>query len=179
MLAGLFHKWIPGQPKYDSCLTSAQGDEQRWKRKWLHQSPIPLLKEGEESSEIQTFAFTLGYYYIVFGGLDIFFLVVRWGEKEVTFWKKIRNGLLVEQIRISSKELNAPLDPMACVITVSQTKILIKMLIPKADFNCCLFISAATSRLDSQQPAFINFRYICWSGSFSQERSQGLCLFHR
>lgn len=29
MLAGLFHKWIPGQPEYDSCLTSAQGDALR------------------------------------------------------------------------------------------------------------------------------------------------------
>lgn len=49
-------------------------------------SPTPLLKEGEESSEIQTFGFTLGYYYIAFGGLDFFFLlVVRGGEKEVRF----------------------------------------------------------------------------------------------
>lgn len=38
-----------------------------------------------------------------------------------------------------------------CVITVSQTEILIGMLIPKADFNCCLFISAATNRPGAQQ----------------------------
>jgi hypothetical protein len=40
---------------------------------------------------------------------------------------------------------------MACVITTSQTKIVIRMLIPKAGFNCCLFISVVTNRPEAQQ----------------------------
>lgn len=42
------------------------------------------------------------------------------------------------------------LESVACVITVSQTETLIGTLIPKADFSCCLFISAATNRPEAQ-----------------------------
>lgn len=43
-LAGLFHKWIPGQPKYDSCLTSAQGAERDVRKKLVQPSFLLLLK---------------------------------------------------------------------------------------------------------------------------------------
>ena len=50
-LTGLFHKWIPGQPKYDSCLTPAQGDKPRWKRKWVQPSLNLLLKRRNRESD--------------------------------------------------------------------------------------------------------------------------------
>lgn len=50
-LTGFFHKQIPGQPQYDSCLTPAQGDKPRWKRKWVQPSLILLLKRRNRESK--------------------------------------------------------------------------------------------------------------------------------
>lgn len=90
-------------------------------------------------------------YCVLEGGL---FSWGRWwsGERggKVTFCKK-RKLVISEQIRTSSKEAEAWLEPAACVITVSQTEILITMLIPKAGFRGCLFILAASNRPVAQQ----------------------------
>lgn len=61
-LTGLFHKWIPGQPKYDSCLTPAQGDKPRWKRKWVQASLILLLKRRNRESKCIWLDFELWLY---------------------------------------------------------------------------------------------------------------------
>lgn len=61
-LTGLFHKWIPGQPKYDSCLTPAQGDKPRWKRKWVQPSLNLLLKRRNRESKCIWLDFELQLY---------------------------------------------------------------------------------------------------------------------
>lgn len=51
------------------------------------------------------------------------------------------------------------------------------MLIPKADFNCCLFISAASSRLDSQRPASINFAISADLEASARKGAKGFVFF--
>lgn len=144
-LAGLFPKWIPGQPKYDSCLTPAQGDELRWKGKWVQPNLIPLSERRRERDRYIWLHFELPLYCVWRA------VFLSWGRssqirgKEVTFWKK-RQLVIIEQIRKSPKKPEAWLEPLACVITVSQTEILSECSSPKLPFHLSSHQQASAQR---------------------------------
>lgn len=90
---------------------------------------------------------------------------------------KEKQTVVSEQIRTGSKKPKSWLEPMLQVITVSQTKILIGMLIPKADFDCCLFISAATNRPGAQQPLSLISAITADLEAFTRKGAKGSVFF--
>ena len=91
-------------------------------------------------------------------------------EKKTSYYEQIRTGF---------KKSGAWLESVACVIAVSQTEIVIGMLSPKADFNCCLFISAATNRPEAQLQLSLISTVTSDLEALARKGAEGFVLFHR